>query len=103
MTEPPVWTQTVQVAPGEHEAVCVQAEATTSAAGNDCIRWVYEFEGGARVAWTTVRRRRESGLAAKALGLGTEFRLSQAEGRRCRVTVTQDGPFLSVKSVRAQR
>lgn len=100
MTEP-IWTQVTPAAPGEHAVTCVQAEVTTSAAGNECVRWVFELEGGARLAWTTVRRRRETGLAARALGMKyPPLRLADAIGRRCRVTAKQYGGFLSIESAR---
>lgn len=101
MTEP-VWAQVTPASPGEHIVTCVQAGLTTSAAGNECIRWVFELEGGVRLAWTTVRRRRETGLAARALGMKyPPLRLADAIGRRCKITAKQDGGFLSIESARA--
>lgn len=98
MTEP-VWRQAATLTPGEYVAVCRQAEAVQSAAGNDCIRWTFSVDG-AELARTTVRRRKETGQTAQALGLPRAFRLSQAVNRRCRITVKQDGAYLSVDSVR---
>jgi len=97
----PVWTQVQppQLPPGEHVATCVQAEAVESAAGNPCVRWtlrVGEFD----LAWTTVRRRKETGQAAQALGLPKAFRLSQAIGRKCRITVAKDGAYMKVTAAR---
>ena len=87
---------------GEIVVTCVAAELVTSAAGNPCIRWTFESDNGVhRLAWTTVRRRRETGLAARALGMKyPPLRLAQALGRQCRVTVKQDGAFLNVESAR---
>jgi hypothetical protein len=88
--------------PGEHLVTCVQAGVVTSTAGNECVRWVFELPGGVRLAWTTVRRRRETGIAARALGLKyPPLRLADAIGRRCRITAKQDGAFLSIESARS--
>jgi hypothetical protein len=65
----PTWTPVTPASPGEHLVTCVQAGVVTSTAGNECVRWVFELPGGVRLAWTTVRRRRETGIAARALGL----------------------------------
>jgi len=98
----PTWTQVTPASPGEHVVTCVRAELTTSAAGNECVRWVFELSTGVRLAWTTVRRRRETGLAARALGMKyPPLRLADAVGRKCRITVKQDGGFLSIESARA--
>lgn len=99
MTEP-VWRQAADLTAGEHVAVCLRAEATDSAAGNACIRWVFQV-AGFELARVTVRRRRETGLTAQALGLGKAFRLSQAAGRSCRITLKKDGAYWSVDSARA--
>ncbi len=87
---------------GEFVAVCVAATLVTSASGNPCIRWTFETEDGElRLNWTTVRRRRETGLAARALGMKyPPLRLADAVGRRCRITTKQDGAYLNVESAR---
>lgn len=86
---------------GEFVATCVAAELVTSAAGNPCIRWTFETDDGVRLNWTTVRRRRETGLAARALGMRyPPLRLAEAIGRKCRITTKQDGAFLNVEAAR---
>lgn len=86
---------------GEFVVTCVSVEQVVSAAGNDCLRWTFEIEGGVRLSWTTVRRRRETGLAARALGMKyPPLRLAEALGRKCRITTKQDGAFLNVESAR---
>lgn len=86
---------------GEFVVTCVAAELVTSAAGNPCIRWTFETDNGVRLAWTTVRRRRETGLAARALGMKyPPLRLADASGKQCRITTKQDGAFLNVESAR---
>jgi hypothetical protein len=87
--------------PSELVVTCVGADLTTSAAGNPCIRWTFETDNGVRLAWTTVRRRRETGLAARALGMKyPPLRLADATGRKCRITTKQDGAFLNVEAAR---
>jgi hypothetical protein len=97
----PVWRQAADLTAGEHVAVCLRAEAVESAAGNPCIRWVFATPDGFELARTTVRRRRETGLTAQALGLPKAFRLSQAAGRSCRITLKKDGAYWSIDSTRA--
>ena len=97
----PTWRQVETLPPGEYVAACRQAEAVDSQAGNPCVRWTFEVEGTeVRLAYTTVRRRRETGLVAQALGLPKAFRLSQALDRRCRITVAKDGSFMKVTGAR---
>lgn len=99
MTEP-TWRQSVRLPdPGEYAALCLRAEAVESAAGNKCVRWTFEIDG-VELARTTVTRRKETGQTAQALGLPRAFRLSDAAGRRCRITLKQDGTFLSVENPR---
>lgn len=86
---------------GEFVATCVAADLVTSAAGNSCVRWSFETDNGVRLDWTTVRRRRETGLAARALGVKyPPLRLAEAVGKQCRITTKQDGAFLNVESAR---
>lgn len=95
----PLWRRVATPEPGEHVATCLRAEHAESAAGNACIRWVFQivdFE----LARTTVRRRKETGQTALALGLPRAFRLSEAAGRRCRIILKQDGAFLNIEAVR---
>lgn len=99
--EDPTWRQVETLAPGEYVAACCQAEVVDSQAGNPCVRWTFQVENhDVRLAWTTVRRRRETGLVAQALGLPKAFRLSQALGRSCRITVAKDGGFMKVTGAR---
>lgn len=96
----PVWREASSLAPGEHVASCLRAEAVDSAAGNPCIRWVFQV-GEFELARTTVRRRKETGQTAQALGLPKAFRLSQAAGRSCRITIKKDGSYWSIDGARA--
>lgn len=92
--------QRVEPLTGEHEAVCLSAERSTSAAGNACVRWTFDVRG-TELAYTTVVRRKETGLCAQALGMQLKpLILSRAAGRKCRLTVEADGPFLNIRSVR---
>lgn len=96
----PVWRQAATLTPGEYVAVCAGAETVDSAAGNKCVRWTFVVDG-TELARTTVVRRVETGRTALALGLRLKpLRLADAVGKRCRVTVKQDGAFLSIDSVR---
>ena len=85
--------------PGEHVATCLRAEPHESAAGNKCVRWTFQV-GDFELAWVTVQRRKETGQAAQALGLPKAFRLSQAKGRQCRLTLAKDGAFTKVTAAR---
>lgn len=100
MTEP-VWRQASGApAPGEHVATCLRAERTESAAGNACVRWVFQV-GDFELAHTTVIRRVETGRIASALGLRLKpLRLPDAAGRRCRISVAKDGSFMKVTGAR---
>lgn len=90
-----------EVSPGEYVALCVDAVRETSAAGNRMVVWAFELPGGQRVKHFTVVRRAETGLTAQALGLPLKpLRLSDAAGRRARITVAPDGAFLKVTGVR---
>lgn len=97
----PIWRQAVGLpAPGEYVATCLRAERVESAAGNPCVRWTFDVDG-TELARTTVVRRVETGRTALALGLRLKpLRLADAAGKRCRITVKQDGAFLSVDQVR---
>ena len=86
---------------GEYVATCVAAERVTSAAGNRCVRWTFEFPGGQRLYSWTVVRRAETGLTAQALGLPLKpLRLADAAGLQCRATVGKDGDWLRITGVR---
>jgi hypothetical protein len=97
----PVWRQAAgQPEPGEHLAVCLQADRHKSAAGNACVRWTFQV-GDFELAWVTVQRRKETGQAAQALGLPKAFRLSEAAGKQCRLTLAKDGSYMKVTGARS--
>lgn len=82
--------------------MCLSAERTTSGAGNPCVRWTFQLLKDYMLSYTTVVRRKETGLVAQALGMKLKpLTLSQSVGRKCRVTIEKDGPYWNIRSVRA--
>lgn len=85
---------------GDLVAECVGARLDTSKAGNPMVVWEFRLDDGRRVNRYTVKRRLETAQVAEALGLGRRFRLSEAAGRRCILSVTWDGMYHSIESCR---
>lgn len=89
---------------GTHEARCASAEHGTSAAGNAMVVWVFQIPGApggpAVVRRHTLLRSEEIYETAMALGLGKEFKLSQAAGRKCRLTLASEGAFTNVAAAK---